>query len=270
IEDPWLNYTTNAIGTLNVLEEIRRNPSVVSCVIITSDKCYENVEWEHGYRENDALGGKDPYSASKACAEIIFKSHFRTYFKAIQSLRIATGRAGNVIGGGDWAKDRIVPDCAKAWGAKRTPTIRSPFATRPWQHVLEPISGYLSLATRLYQDAPNLNGESFNFGPPADVNATVETLLKEVQKIWPNSGWEVEASKLSGKEAGLLKLSCDKALARLTWKPVLNFEETVRFTGSWYRAFYESKNSSISELTKSQISEYCQLAKVRKLPWALT
>lgn len=268
IKDPVTNYMTNVIGTLNVLEAIRETDSIRSSVIITSDKCYENVEWEYGYREEDRLGGKDPYSASKACAEIVFRSHFRTYLSEMKSLRIATARAGNVIGGGDWAKDRIVPDSVAAWGRNQKPIIRSPYSTRPWQHVLEPLGGYLSLAANLLQQKDGLNGEAFNFGPPAEVNATVEALLKELQKTWKSPGWTIETSQLAKKEAGLLKLSCDKALARLSWRPVLNFGETAEFTASWYRDYYANSKANVSELTNRQINTYCELAKKRGLMWA--
>jgi CDP-glucose 4,6-dehydratase len=268
IQDPLTNYQTNVIGTLNVLEAIRATPSVQSAVMITSDKCYENVEWEYGYRENDRLGGKDPYSASKACAEIVFASHFRTYLSEIKSLQIATARAGNVIGGGDWAKDRIVADCVKAWGKGEKPVIRSPNSTRPWQHVLEPISGYLALGELLYSRGDRINGETFNFGPPSDVNATVETLLVELQKNWPSAGWSVEGSNLSKKEAGLLKLNCDKALSRLNWQPALNFKETSQLTAAWYRDFYEAIKINVQETTTNQITQYCEIAKSRGLNWA--
>lgn len=268
INDPVTNYQTNVLGTLHVLEAIRHTPSIKAAIIITSDKCYENVEWEFGYRENDRLGGKDPYSASKACAEIVFSSHFRTYLSELKSLQIATVRAGNVIGGGDWARDRIVPDSVIAWGQGRKPNIRSPNSTRPWQHVLEPLSGYLSLASALLKKSEGLNGEAFNFGPPAEVNATVEHLLTELQKNWKTPGWTVETSGLAKKEAGLLKLNCDKALSRLSWKPVLAFEETAKFTAEWYRQFYEKRLSDTTTITTDQINEYCKLARSRGLNWA--
>jgi CDP-glucose 4,6-dehydratase len=268
INDPVTNYQTNVLGTLQVLEAIRQTPSVKAAIIITSDKCYENVEWEFGYRENDRLGGKDPYSASKACAEIVFSSHFRTYLSDAKSLRIASARAGNVIGGGDWAKDRIIPDSVIAWGQGQKPVIRSPRSTRPWQHVLEPLSGYLNLASMLLNKNEGLNGEAFNFGPPAEVNATVEHLLIELQSNWSTPGWSVEPSRLAKKEAGLLKLNCDKALSRLSWRPVLAFEETAKFTAAWYRDFYENRLTDTTALTTNQINEYCKLARTRGLVWA--
>ncbi|MCX6124391.1 MAG: CDP-glucose 4,6-dehydratase [Proteobacteria bacterium] len=273
ISNPVENYATNVMGTVQVLEAIRKTESVRAAVMITSDKCYENVEWEFGYRENDHLGGKDPYSASKACAEIVFHSYFRTYFQGNSGIKLATGRAGNVIGGGDWAKDRIIPDNARAWGSGEVPVIRSPHATRPWQHVLEPLSGYIWLAAQLLNspdiNSPDkLNGESFNFGPGADTNATVEDLLKAVVKHWQGKTWRVEASKLTGKEAGLLKLNCDKALARLGWRPTLKFDETVQFTADWYKSFYESSPKSACDLTAQQIRRFEAAGVERGANWA--
>lgn len=267
IANPVENFTTNVLGTVHVLEAIRKTKSVQSAVVVTSDKCYENVEWEFGYRESDRLGGKDPYSASKACSELVFHSYFRTYFKDMPHLQIATARAGNVIGGGDWAKDRIVPDNAKAWGANKEPVIRSPHSTRPWQHVLEPLSGYIWLAAKLFSKAPNLNGESFNFGPQSDVLINVEQLLTAMVKHWPKKTWRVEKSVLAQKEAGLLKLCCDKALSRLEWRPTLEFSETVEFTASWYRNYYESSSGSVAKMTTDQISRYVALATTRHQAW---
>lgn len=267
IYDPVANFMTNLGGTVHVLEAVRNTASIRSAVFITSDKCYENKEWEFGYRETDHLGGKDPYSASKACAEIAFHSYFRTYFIEQSRLRVATARAGNVIGGGDWAKDRIVPDNVKAWGEGTVPVIRSPKATRPWQHVLEPISGYLWLAAQLENHTGGINGESFNFGPPANVNATVEDLLKEITKYWPGCAWRVEGSQLERKEAGLLKLNCDKALAKLSWQPTMHFQETVEFTAEWYKAFYKNGATTAASLTSTQIKRYEMLALERGLAW---
>ncbi len=269
ISDPINNFATNVMGTVHVLEAMRHTSSIKSAVIVTSDKCYENVEWEFGYRETDHLGGKDPYSASKACSELVFRSYFRTYFRDNPQIQMATSRAGNVIGGGDWAKDRIVPDNARAWGSGVTPVIRSPKATRPWQHVLEPLSGYLWLASRLYERDPGLNGESFNFGPPAEVNATVEQLLAAMTNHWQGKSWRVEESALSRKEAGLLKLNCDKALHRLSWQPTLKFTETVEFTASWYKKYYETSTTTAADFTKRQIAQYVELAQQRNLEWAI-
>ncbi len=268
-DDPILTFKTNMLGTANVLEAIREIPSVKAAVCITSDKCYENVEWEYGYREHDRLGGKDPYSASKACAEIAFSTYYRSFFQEDNMPKIATTRAGNVIGGGDWAADRIVPDCIKTWILNETTVIRSPKATRPWQHVLEPLSGYMSLGQHLLENTEDINGESFNFGPGADVVKTVEELLTEMSKHWSGANWEISSNEIqSKKEAGLLKLCCDKALYRIDWEPTLTFTETVEMTMSWFNRFYEIP-AGMNEFTLNQIREYQQLAIQRKRQWAM-
>ncbi len=278
--DPVETFSTNAMGTLHVLEAVRRAPETQALVCITSDKCYRNDEWVWGYRETDALGGHDPYSASKSCAEIIAHSYFRS-FLAGGGVRAATVRAGNVIGGGDWALDRLVPDCAKAFAAGRAVSIRSPWATRPWQHVLEPLSGYLWLGARLLQNKPGplpLNGEAFNFGPAADVNATVGEVADALARHWPGFTVDMDRDGMPGvKECTLLKLCCDKALAHLGWKATLPFDETVRFTAEWYRAFYAGKGlpaggqnpapRDMYAFTAGQIAEYSARAAEKGLPW---
>jgi CDP-glucose 4,6-dehydratase len=268
IENPQEAFLTNTMGTVNVLEAIRHLPSLKAAVIITSDKCYENVEWIYGYRENDRLGGKDPYSASKAAAELVFSSYFRTYLLPQNRVKVATARAGNVIGGGDWAINRIVPDCVRAWTENRSVRIRNPHSTRPWQHVLEPLSGYLALAADLLQQNTTNNGESFNFGPKAEVNKAVGELIDEMKGYWKSAQVEYDQNhNLKEKEAGLLKLCCDKALSRLSWSPTLNFDETVEMTTSWYQNWQKS-SSNVREFTQSQISKYCRLAEDRQLAWA--
>ncbi len=268
LESPQDAFLTNTIGTVNVLEAVRHNRSLKAAVMITSDKCYENVEWEYGYRENDRLGGKDPYSASKACAELAFSSYFRTYLHSHSHLKIATARAGNVIGGGDWAKNRIVPDCFRSWSINEDVLVRNPHSTRPWQHVLEPLSGYLALGQKLLQPACKINGESFNFGPKAEVNKTVYELISEMKKHWSNVSYKiVENHHLVQKEASLLKLSCDKALTHLGWNAALNFEETVQMTTDWYKNWH-GKRVSIDEFTQSQIHQYQSISAQRGLVWA--
>lgn len=267
IEHPQEAFLTNAIGTVNVLEAIRNLPSLKAAVIITSDKCYENVEWEYGYRETDRLGGKDPYSASKACAEIAFSSYYRTYLYQLPNLKIASARAGNVIGGGDWAKNRIIPDCIRSWTQNEPVEIRNPKSTRPWQHVLEPLSGYMTLAAGLLDNDCPYNGEAFNFGPNSDVNKPVSELINEMNKHWQNARFVYnEAHALKQKEAQLLKLSCDKALAQLNWTPTLTFEETVEMTASWYKE-WNNKSMNIKDLTLSQIERYENAAKERNMVW---
>lgn len=272
LEDPVDAFHTNVLGTIHVLEALRRCESVKSAVIITSDKCYENVEWEYGYREGDRLGGKDPYSASKAAAEIAFSSYFRSYFQNQNSrIQIYTTRAGNVIGGGDWARDRIVPDCMRSWYKQSPVEIRNPYSTRPWQHVLEPLSGYLTLGGwRYIEGARELTGHSFNFGPPAEVNKSVLELLEEMKKIWTQGTYASSKDRTAytaSTEATLLKLCCDKALHQLNWTPTLKFDETSSYTATWYKEF-QGNPSAILDFTYSQIANYEDLAKKRGVSWA--
>jgi CDP-glucose 4,6-dehydratase len=269
-DKPVETISTNAIGTLHILECIRQVPSVEVGVIITSDKCYHNREWPWGYRESDRLGGRDPYSASKGCAELIAYTYSRSFFGDAQK-RVATTRAGNVIGGGDWAQDRIVPDCIRAWTKNECLSIRSPAATRPWQHVLEPLSGYLWLAIQLWENNPKAVGESFNFGPSESEVKPVGDLVAEMARYWKKVGWQsVQGVPDAKHEHSLLKLCCDKALHHMQWKPVLGFKETVRYTSEWYRIFYETSDADMSEVTRRQIDDYCDRARRLDIAWALT
>jgi CDP-glucose 4,6-dehydratase len=265
-DDPKTTFDTNLGGTVNVLECIRKSESVKAAVMITSDKCYYNKEWEWGYRESDELGGDDPYSASKGCAEIAVKSYISSYFKSENSPKIATTRAGNVIGGGDWAKDRIVPDCVRAWSAKQEPVIRNPYATRPWQHVLEPLSGYLWLGANLLNGNPKTSGEAFNFGPEDRVIQPVGELVEVFLKYWKGGSWKHVPLQGEKKEASLLKLCCDKALQRLQWHALLNFEDTVKLTAEWYRNYYSGK-VDIHEFTCAQIDVYIAKALDLNMSW---
>ena len=267
-EDPLETWQTNVLGTLHVLEALRKLDKHCAAVIITSDKCYDNVEWVWGYRETDAMGGPDPYSASKGAAELAIRSHIKSYFpKATSKVRIASARAGNVIGGGDWASHRIVPDCVRAWSADNLVELRSPHSTRPWQHVLEPLSGYLSLAIALSQ-RPELHGEPFNFGPQAQQNHSVLDLVKQMALHWEQVRWrDVSGSTGGPYESGLLKLNCDKSLHHLQWHAVMGFEDTVRMTAEWYRAYYQ-KPTQIAATTAAQIAAYMEIAKQRCLAWA--
>lgn len=271
--DPLETLSTNVMGTANVLEALRETgesggkPCVG--VIITSDKCYDNVESIWGYREDDRLGGKDPYSASKGAAELAIRTYARSFFDDAGSpVKIASSRAGNVIGGGDWAPDRIVPDCMRAWSRGREVEIRNPGATRPWEHVLEPLSGYLALGARLANDS-DLNGESFNFGPPANQDYTVEELIVEMSQYWDSVRWRSTAEDQPFHEAGLLKLCCDKALAMLQWQPALTFEDTVRLTIEWYRNYYSDDREDVHTVTRRQIIEYVDQARERGIAWAI-
>ena len=268
-ESPVETWKTNVLGTLHVLEALRKLDKSCAAVIITSDKCYDNIEWIWGYRENDAMGGLDPYSASKGAAELAIRSHIKSYFpKETSKVRIASARAGNVIGGGDWAADRIVPDCVKAWSTDDKVLLRNPHSTRPWQHVLEPLSGYLSLAIALSQK-PELHAEPFNFGPPAQQNNSVLELVKQMSLYWEQVRWQDVSESATGPyESGLLKLNCDKALHYLHWNAVMGFEDTVRMTAEWYRSYYEEPKN-IAKTTQSQIEAYMSLAKKQGLSWAV-
>jgi len=267
-DDPVETYETNIFGTLYVLEALRMLDKPCTAVLITSDKCYDNVEWLWGYRESDALGGPDPYSASKGAAELIIRSHIKSYFPGSTSkVRISVARAGNVIGGGDWAADRIVPDCVRNWSEGKVVELRNPASTRPWQHVLEPLSGYLALAETLSK-RPELHGEPFNFGPATQQNHSVLELVEQMSKHWNEVRWEDVSSNNDGPyESGLLKLNCDKALHLLNWRAVMGFEDTVKMTAEWFRSYYENP-SKISEVTHQQILDYVDMAKRTGLGWA--
>ena len=267
-EDPLATWSTNVMGTLHLLEGLRRLTKPCAAVIITSDKCYDNVEWVWGYRETDGLGGPDPYSASKGAAELAIRSHIKSYFPKGSPVRIASARAGNVIGGGDWAADRIVPDCIRAWSDGTIVQLRSPHATRPWQHVLEPLSGYLNLAMALASNI-ELHGEPFNFGPPAQQNHSVLELVREMSLHWDQVRWEDVSSSTQGPyESRLLKLNCDKALHFLQWQAVVGFSDTVRMTTEWYRAYYRDP-ATITDVTRAQVLAYTEMARQRGLAWAL-
>lgn len=267
--DPVETVTTNAVGTMNVLESLRQLDHPCAAVLVTSDKCYDNVEWEWGYRESDVMGGKDVYSGSKGAAELIIKSYLHSFFNDVHPVKLAVARAGNVIGGGDWARDRIVADCVRAWSFGEKVEIRSPNATRPWQHVLEPISGYLTLGGAVAcGDA--LHGEAFNFGPRACQNRTVVELLKDLSRYWdfssPGDSYRITDS-IPFHEAGLLKLNCDKALFHLDWEPNLDYGETIRLSGEWYQAYY-AESSDMYALTQDQIGEYEKLGVERDRVWS--
>lgn len=270
-EDPVFTFEANMLGTMNILEAVRQTPSVQAVVMITSDKCYRNDELVWGYRETDHLGGADPYSASKGCAEIIAHSYFQSFFA--DGPACATVRAGNVIGGGDWAQDRIVPDCARAWANGAPVQIRSPWATRPWQLVLEPLSGYLHLGSRLLDNGQypfNPRGQAYNFGPAADVNNTVAEVVEALARHWPGFSSEMDQTGQAGmKECTLLKLCCDKALAHLGWKATLTFDETIRYTAEWYHRFYRGNidNADMLDFSMGQIAAYENAAKQREQIW---
>jgi CDP-glucose 4,6-dehydratase len=268
---PIETITSNVIGTTNILEALRVSNHKCTTIIITSDKAYDNVEQVWGYKEDDKMGGKDIYSGSKGATELIIKSYYHSFFKSKNSnIRLAIGRAGNVIGGGDWAKDRIVVDCMKAWSKGQSVEIRSPQSTRPWQHVLEPLSGYLNLGDKLYGDK-SFHGEAFNFGPKAEQNHTVKQLLEDLSKYWhfddASSAFAV-TNNIPFHEAGLLKLNCDKPLFFMKWQANLEYKEVVKFTSEWYYDFYKSDNEMLNK-TVEQISEYEDMANKKSLKWTV-
>jgi len=252
-DDPANTFSTNVIGSVNLLDSVRQCESVRSLVYITSDKCYENVEWIWGYRENDQLGGRDPYSASKAAAEIIFSSYARSFFDHRPSLGAASARAGNVIGGGDWAADRIVPDCIRAIEAGKPIRLRNPAATRPWQHVLEPLAGYLLLATRLYEDPKQWSG-AWNFGPSTSEVRTVENVASVIISHLGKGSIEIEEALGQLHEAHLLQLNCDKAHQLLGWYPRWNPDQTLEATALWYKTVMNG--GSADKITRAQIHAF--------------
>ena len=252
-QDPVTTMETNIMGSVNLLDAVRTTESVRSLVFVTSDKCYENLDWVWGYRENDRLGGRDPYSASKGAAEIVYSSYQRSFFDSSKAIGSASVRAGNVIGGGDWALDRLIPDCIRALESEKPLEIRNPSATRPWQHVLEPLSGYLLLAKCLYEDHKKFSG-AWNFGPKPD---QVRTVIEVAEKIFGEIGRgtvNVTGKSSAMHEANLLQLNCEKAHQVLGWSPKWSVEKTLVETANWYRE-YLNKNNIIKE-TERQIEEY--------------
>lgn len=268
-ENPLDTVTTNVVGTACVLEALRYIDWECTCVLITSDKAYDNVEWIWGYRENDAMGGKDVYSGSKGAAELIIKCYWNSFIKNMANIRLGVARAGNVIGGGDWAKDRIIVDCVKAFAGGRTVEIRSPKATRPWQHVLEPLSGYLTLGQYLAEGRIS-NGEAFNFGPRAEQAKTVLELVRDLASLW---GLDSDSAvRLTGNvpfhEATLLKLNCDKALAYLAWHATLHYDTCIYMIAEWYKRYYTYGCEGMYDLTVAQIEKYTQAARNQHIAWA--
>jgi CDP-glucose 4,6-dehydratase len=236
--EPIITWATNVMGTAHVLEAARQVPGVRAVVVVTTDKCYENREWPWAYREQDRLGGHDPYSASKAGAELVAASYRTAFLQEPSAPLLATARGGNVIGGGDWSEDRLIPDLVRSVSAGEPLVIRSPHATRPWQHVLDCLSGYLLLGQRLLAGDASC-AEAWNFGPGGEGNRTVEQVLRDLARIWPQLRWQV-ASSPQPHEAGLLQLDSAKAKVHLGWQPVWRLDDAIHHTASWYRRFLES------------------------------
>ena len=264
-KDPIKTWSTNVQGTLNILESLRTIKKKCVAVIITSDKSYKNLELKRGYRENDILGGKDPYSASKASAELVIKSYIESFFPIKKTkVKIGIARAGNVIGGGDWAENRLIPDCVRSWSKGKKAIIRNPNSTRPWQHVLEAVSGYLYLGINLDKNI-KLHGEAFNFGPNTSKDYSVLSLVKTMQVFWKDVVWKIYKGKgVKFYESNLLKLNCKKAKQKLKWVSILNFRETIQMVSEWYKNYYLKKNK-MDQLTFKQIKNYEFLVKKRGL-----
>jgi len=266
--EPLLTFSTNVLGTAKLLEAVRTFDFPCTVVVITTDKCYENDGGARNFRESDPLGGHDPYSASKAGVELVVAAYRDSFFQQNDNVALASARAGNVVGGGDWAEDRIVPDCVRALSANQSIPVRNPDFTRPWQHVLEPLSGYLMLGARLDEARSQKSAEeiaryaqAFNFGPEPDANRSVRDLVEEVLRYWPGK-WEHTPSENHLKEAPLLSLAIDKAKETLGWQPRWNFAQTIEQTMTWYRDYYaraqKSDAPSMIDFTQKQIAAYVQ------------
>jgi CDP-glucose 4,6-dehydratase len=258
-DDPILTYETNVIGTARVLDAVRRSSSVRAVVSVTTDKCYENKEWLWGYRETDTLGGYDPYSSSKACAELVSAAYRQSYF-AKNKIALATARAGNVIGGGDWAVDRLIPDLVRGFQQGKPVSIRKPGAIRPWQHVLEPLRGYLTLAEKLLGDDASRYATAYNFGPSEDDARPVEWIADRMAEAWGDGAAWFQDGDPGMHEAGYLKLDASRARAELGWAPKLDLAQALDWSVRWYRA--HSAGQDMATITTQQIRDY------EALPWA--
>jgi CDP-glucose 4,6-dehydratase len=250
-KEPLETYDTNVMGTAKVLEAARSCPNLKAIVSVTTDKCYENKEWVWGYREDEPMGGYDPYSSSKGCAELVTSAYRRSFMQE-QGIGLASARAGNVIGGGDWAEDRLIPDILRAFEQNKPVVIRNPASTRPWQHVLEPLSGYLILAQNLYQN-PSEFAEGWNFGPDEDDAKPVDWILNHMVQNWPGASWELDKNA-HPHEAGYLKLDISKAKARLHWKPTWRLEQTLANIIQWHQAWLH--NADMQQACLKEINEF--------------
>ena len=261
-KEPLQTLQTNIIGTANILEASKNLTDLKAIVIVTSDKCYENKEWAWGYRENEPMGGKDPYSVSKGCAELITSAFRHSFYNYENAPLIASARAGNVIGGGDWAEDRIITDIVKAASNNDKVYLRFPSATRPWQYVLEPISGYLTLGWKLL-NGEKLFADAWNFGPNWENNVSVLNLVTKAKTIWDKIDFDFDKG-LHPHEAGFLMLDSSKAIKHLNWRPVWGFNKTLGNTMKWYQAFYENNNV----LTQDVLYDYINDAKSLEIEWS--
>jgi len=261
-QEPIETWATNVMGTANLLNVCRNLTNLSAIVVVTTDKCYENKEWVWGYRENDPLGGHDPYSASKAASELVTASFRKSFFNLRSSPLVASARAGNVIGGGDWSEDRLIPDLIRAIDSNVTLKIRSPHSTRPWQHVLDCLSGYMQLGEKLIEGNQDFAG-SWNFGPERTGNRKVQEVLHTFKKHIPSFQW-AQSDSMEQHEARLLHLDSSKAREVLSWMPVWSFEEGVEATANWYKSWLDSGQG----ISHQQLEDYCRSACARALPWA--
>lgn len=264
--NPVKTIETNIIGTVNLLESCRKTKQVKAIINITSDKCYKNKEWLWGYKESDSMGGDDPYSASKGCSELAANAYRNSFFNPHEygkshSTLLANVRAGNVIGGGDWAKDRLIPDIMKATNKNKTVTIRNPYATRPWQHVLEPLSGYLQLGWKLLEGQKKF-ADDWNFGPSDEANLTVYEVTEYIKKYWNKINYKIEKNPNNPHEANLLKLDSSKARAKLQWKNIWDNNETFKKTVNWYKNYYQG-----TILSEKNLDNYINDAKKASAKW---
>jgi len=261
--EPVETFSTNVMGTVNILEASRECSSVRVVLAVTSDKCYENKGWTRGYREDDHMGGHDPYSASKGAAELVVSAYRRSFFTSAggkkRQVCIASARAGNVIGGGDWTVDRLVPDFFRAVLAHKRLLVRSPSAMRPWQHVLDPLRGYLELCERLRKDPEHTAG-AWNFGPDSDGVWPVSAVADELTRLWGRgAGWKKATTRNAPHEAGILALDCSKARMKLGWKPCVALSEALRLTVEWYKAC--ARGTDMRRFTESQVRQYTKRLK---------
>ncbi len=254
--NPYQTWKTNLNGTVNIIESLMNVEKKCTVIFVTSDKVYKNYEKNEGYREYDELGGDDPYSASKSSAEFAINSYINAIINKKNNISIGIARAGNVIGGGDWAKYRLVPDCVRSWSNSMIVKIRNPNSTRPWQHVFEPLSGYIHFAASL-ENNENLKNEIFNFGPGYNNTYLVKDLVEEMSKHWSKVQWEEDAKEVPNlKETILLQLDCEKAKKKLNWRSKWNFEKTVKETINWYKEYYETNTTNLKKLSIDQINDY--------------
>jgi CDP-glucose 4,6-dehydratase len=257
-KDPFETYETNVMGTVNLLDAVRHTPSVRAVLVVTSDKCYENAERELGYREDEAMGGCDPYSSSKGCAELVVSAYRRSFFGSGEKVAIASARAGNVIGGGDWSEDRLIPDMVRSFSAGEIVKIRNPSAIRPWQHVFEALHGYLLLLENMWE-APTRYSEAWNFGPEDKDSRNVGWIVQRFAALWGKAEWKVEADGQNFHEAGILRLDCNKARQVLCWNTTLSLDQAFEWIVEWYQCYYN--RGDIAALSQRQLEAFQVIAR---------